>query len=46
MNEDGFCSVAFEGSKTVEKDGIVFKFNGMGFDEYQTFNYDNPYFIL
>ena len=46
MNEDSFCSVAFEGSKSVDKDGIVFKFNGMGFDEYQTFNYDNPYFIL
>ena len=46
MDEDSFCSVAFEGSKSVDKDGIVFKFNGMGFDEYQTFNYDNPYFIL
>lgn len=46
MNEDSFCSVAFKGSKSVDKDGIVFKFNGMGFDEYQTFNYNNPYFIL
>jgi glucosamine 6-phosphate synthetase-like amidotransferase/phosphosugar isomerase protein len=46
MNEDSFCSVAFEGSSSVDKDGIVFKFNGMGFEEYQTFEYDNPYFIL
>lgn len=46
MDEDSFCSVQFEGSKSVDKDGIVFKFNGMGFDEYQTFNYDNPYFLL
>jgi glucosamine 6-phosphate synthetase-like amidotransferase/phosphosugar isomerase protein len=46
MNEDSFCSVSFEGSKSVDKDGIVFKFNGMGFDEYQTFEYDNPYFLL
>jgi glucosamine 6-phosphate synthetase-like amidotransferase/phosphosugar isomerase protein len=46
MNEDSFCSVAFEGSKSVDKDGIIFKFNGMGFEEYETFNYDNPYFIL
>ena len=46
IDEDSFCSVAFEGSKSVDKDGIVFKFNGMGFNEYQTFNYDNPYFIL
>lgn len=46
MDEDSFCSVAFEGSKSVDKDGVVYKFNGMGFDEYKTFNYDNPYFIL
>ena len=46
MNEDSFCSVAFEGSSLVDKDGIVFKFNGMGFEEYETFNYDNPYFLL
>jgi glucosamine 6-phosphate synthetase-like amidotransferase/phosphosugar isomerase protein len=46
INEDSFCSVAFEGSKSVDKDGIVFKFNGMGFDEYETFDYHNPYFIL
>lgn len=46
INEDSFCSVQFEGSKPVDKDGIVFKFNGLGFDEYQTFNYSNPYFLL
>jgi len=46
MDEDSFCSVQFEGSKSVDKDGIVFKFNGMGFDENQIFNYDNPYFLL
>jgi glucosamine 6-phosphate synthetase-like amidotransferase/phosphosugar isomerase protein len=46
MHEDSFCSVAFEGSSLVDKDGIVFKFNGMGFEEYETFNYDNPYFLL
>jgi glucosamine 6-phosphate synthetase-like amidotransferase/phosphosugar isomerase protein len=46
MDEDNFSSVAFEGSKLVDKDGIVFKFNGMGFDEYETFDYNNPYFLL
>jgi hypothetical protein len=46
INEDSFSSVQFENSKPVDKDGIVFKFNGMGFEEYQTFEYDNPYFIL
>jgi glucosamine 6-phosphate synthetase-like amidotransferase/phosphosugar isomerase protein len=46
MHEDSFSSVEFEGSKIVDKDGIVYKFNGMGFNEYQTFEYDNPYFIL
>lgn len=46
INEDSFCSVQFEGSKSVDKDGIVYKFNGMGFDEFQTFEYNNPYFIL
>jgi len=46
MHEDSFCSVAFEGSSPVDKDGIVFKFNGMGFDEYQTFEYNNPYFLI
>ncbi len=46
VNEDSFCSVAFEGSKSVDKDGVVFKFNGMRFEEFQTFEYDNPYFIL
>lgn len=46
INEDSFCSVAFEGSKSVDKDGIVYKFNGMSFDEYQTFEYSNQYFLL
>lgn len=46
IDEDSFSSVAFENSKPVEKDGIVFKFNGMMFEEYQTFNYNNPYFLL
>ncbi len=46
MDEDSFSSVQFEGSKSVDKDGIVFKFNGMGFEEHQTFEYNNPYFIL
>lgn len=46
INEDSFCSVQFKGSESVDKDGIVYKFNGMGFDEYQTFEYNNPYFIL
>ena len=46
INEDSFSSVSFEGSKSVDKDGIIFKFNGMGFDEYQTFKYNNQYFLL
>jgi hypothetical protein len=46
MDKDSFSSVAFDGSTVVEKDGIIYKFNGKEFDEYQTFNYNNPYFIL
>lgn len=46
MDEDSFCSVAFEGSHIVEQDGVVTKFNGMRFEMYQTFEYDNPYFLL
>jgi len=46
MDKNSFSSVAFDGSNIVDKDGIIYKFNGSGFDEYQTFNYNNPYFIL
>ena len=46
IDEDSFSSVVFEGSNIVEKDGIVFKFNGTGFEVHSTFNYNNPYFIL
>ena len=46
MDKDSFCSVSFEGSNAVEKDGVVYKFTGQKFEEHLTFNYDNPYFIL
>lgn len=46
MSEDSFSSVAFEGSDIVKKDGIVSKFNGMGFEMHSTFEYSSPYFIL
>lgn len=46
IEEDSFSSVSFKNSTSVDKDGIVFKFNGMGFEEIQTFNYDNPYFLI
>jgi glutamine phosphoribosylpyrophosphate amidotransferase len=46
MDQDSFSSTSFEGSHIIEEDGIVYEFNGLKFDQINTFPYENPYFLL
>jgi hypothetical protein len=47
IDEDTFCTVEFEKSKCVEKDGIIFTLTeNKKLQETSTFDYTNPYFIL
>jgi hypothetical protein len=46
MDQDSFSSSAFEGSKIIEEDGIIYEFNGLKFNLIDQFDYKNPYFIL
>jgi predicted glutamine amidotransferase len=43
MDKDSFSSVPFEGSKPINKDGVIYHYIGNKFIEMDTFNYDNPY---
>jgi predicted glutamine amidotransferase len=43
MDKDSFSSVSFEGSESVDRDGVIYQYLGNKFIEMETFNYDNPY---
>ena len=46
MDDDSFSSIAFDGSKQINEDGIIYEFTGLKFKQISTFNYNNPYFLL
>lgn len=46
MDNDSFSSTSFDGSHSVDEDGIIFEFNGLSFKHFGNFPYFNPYFIL
>jgi hypothetical protein len=45
MDEDSFSSVAFDGSHSIDDDGVVFYYNNGRFTQATelSFKYDNPY---